>query len=414
LNRPRVAWFVFAALLVAGLAGLVWKSTFRPAWRLPDGTRLTLAGITYGTNHPSPLKHVWERWPLPASVAGWLPSEGWPVDRPGFGPELRIWFRTDRNPAPGESYRWDLTDEAGLTVADFGALQLGATNGATGLRLDFGAFPRQGKSLRLVGRHFDPTNQAYQPVLELELPNPRPRPAGAGAGPVPALPQTARDGPLEFTLVAFETGLARHSGFARTPAPPGEEPTARLDFLARSSGVPNRDWFPLNVRIADPEGHALSSYPIDWLGSQNGWVLKVQSAPWAGQAWRLRVEFSRNNEFAPGELVKFSGLRVGGQAGVAVDQRGRVGEREVELRFLRFGKPQDWEWKADARLVRRETGVSLTLVEARDQRDRKLWRHPRHLTFRAWPDSETVDLTFAVHSSRFGEFVAEPTDVRRR
>jgi hypothetical protein len=105
---------------------------------------------------------------------------------------------------------------------------------------------------------------------------------------------------------------------------------------------------------------------------------------------------------------------VGGQAGVAVDRRGRVGEREVELRFLRFGKPQDWEWKADARLVRRETGVSLTLVEARDQRDRKLWRHPRHLTFRAWPDSETVDLTFAVHSSRFGEFVAEPTDVRRR
>jgi hypothetical protein len=336
------------------------------------------------------------------------------VDRPGFGPELRIWFRTDPNPAPAEGYRWDLTDEAGLTVADFGALQLGATNGATGLRLDFGAFPRQGKSLRLVGRHFDPTNQAYQPVLELELPNPRPRPAGAGAGPVPALPQTARDGPLEFTLVAFETGLARHSGFARTPAPPGEEPTARLDFLARSSGVPNRDWFPLNVRIADPEGHALSSYPIDWLGSQNGWVLKVQSAPWAGQAWRLRVEFSRNNEFAPGELVKFSGLRVGGQAGVAVDRRGRVGEREVELRFLRFGKPQDWEWKADARLVRRETGVSLTLVEARDQRDRKLWRHPRHLTFRAWPDSETVDLTFAVHSSRFGEFVAEPTDVRRR
>lgn len=414
MNRPRVAWFVFAALLVAGLAGLVWKSAFRPAWRLPDGTRLTLAGITYGTNHPSPLKHVWERWPLPASVAGWLPSEGWPVDRPGFGPELRIWFRTDPNPAPAEGYRWDLTDEAGLTVADFGALQLGATNGATGLRLDFGAFPRQGKSLRLVGRHFDPTNQAYQPVLELELPNPRPRPAGADAGPVPALPQTARDGPLEFTLVAFETGLARHSGFARTPAPPGEEPTARLDFLARSSGVPNRDWFPLNVRIADPEGHALSSYPIDWLGSQNGWVLKVQSAPWAGQAWRLRVEFSRNNEFAPGELVKFSGLRVGGQAGVAVDQRGRVGEREVELRFLRFGKPQDWEWKADARLVRRETGVSLTLVEARDQRDRKLWRHPRHLTFRAWPDSETVDLTFAVHASRFGEFVAEPTDVRRR
>lgn len=414
MNRPRIVGLIAAILLVAGLSQWARKAALRPEWQLADGTRITFVGLTYGTNHVSPLKHPWERLPLPARVMGWLPQEGWPKDYPGFGPELRLWFRTDRGLPPGESFRWDLTDEAGLTVADFDALQLGATNGATGLRLDFGAFPRHGKSLRLVSQQFDRTNQAYRPVLELELPNPRPRPAGADAAPVPALPQTVRDGPLEFSLVAFETGLARHSGFHRTPAPPGQDPTARLDFLARSNGVPNRDWFPLNVRIADLEGHASKSYPIDWLGSQNGWVLKVQSAPWAGQAWRLRVEFSRNNEFAPGELVTFRGLRVAGQGGVAVDQRGRVGEREVELRFLRFGKPQDWEWKADARLVRRESGVSLTLVEARDQRDRKLWRHPRHLTFRAWPDSEKVDLTFAVHASRFGEFVAKPTDIRSR
>lgn len=414
MNRPRVAWFVFAALLVAGLTGLVWKSALRPEWQLADGTRITFVGLTYGTNHVSPLKHPWERLPLPARVMGWLPQEGWPKDYPGFGPELRLWFRTDRGLPPGESFRWDLTDEAGLTVADFAALQLGATNGATGLRLDFGAFPRRGKTLRLVGHQLDRTNQAYRPVLELELPNPRPQPAGAGEGPVPALPQTERDGPLEFTLVAFETGLTRHSGFQRTPAPPGQDPTARLDFLARSNGVPNRDWFPLNARIADLEGHALKSYPIEWLGAANGWVLKVQSAPWAGQAWRLRVEFSRNNEFAPAELVTFRGLRVAGQEGVAVDQRGRVGERGVELRFLGLADAKNREWKADARLVRRATGVSLTLVEARDQRDRKLWRHPRHLTFRAWPDCETVDLTFAVHASRFGEFVAEPTDIRSR
>ncbi len=414
MNRSRLALLGAVLLLLSLAVGLWWRSRSGTEWQLPDGTRLTFVGTTYGTNHPSPLKHFWERWPLPAPLARRLPTQGWPAEWPGYGPELRVWFSTDRAPAPEDSYRWDLVDESGLAVADFNALQLGATNGATGLRLDYGALPRQGKTLRLVGQHYDRTNQRYQPVLELELPNPHPRPPGASHGPVPALPLIARDGPLEFTLVAFETGLERHSGFQRWPAKPGSNPVARLDFLAASNGVPNRDWFPLNVRIADLEGHALKGYPIDWLGSQNGWVLKVQPAPWAGQPWRLRVEFSRNNEFAPEEVVTFRGLWVAGQNGVAVDQRSRVGERELELRFLRYDKPKDWEWKADARLVRRESGVSLTLVEVRDQRGRKLWRHPRHLTFRAWPDSETVDLTFAVHTSRFAEFVAEPVDVRQR
>lgn len=393
------------------VVGLGRQERARTTWRLPDGTRLTFVGTTYGTNHPSPLKHFWERWPLPTAMTRWLPTEGWSQDWPSQGPALLLWFRADRVPLPEFSYRWDLLDESGLAVADFNALQLAATNGANGLRLDYGAFPRHGRKLRLVGHQYVRESDAYRPMLELELPNPRP--AGTHDGPVPALPLTARDGALEFTLVAFETGLERNCGFQHWPAKPGSDPAARLDFLAASNGVPNRDWFPLNVRIADLEGHALKGYPIDWLGSQNGWVLKVQPAPWAGQPWRLRVEFSRNNEFAPEELVTFRGLQVAGPNGGAVDQRGRVGERELELRFLRYDKPRDWEWKADARLVRRESGVSLTLVEARDQRGRKLWRHPRHLTFRAWPDSETVDLTFAVHASRFAEFVAEPVDVRR-
>lgn len=368
-------------------------------------------GATYGTNHPSPLRHFWERWPLPAPVKRWLPADGWGADWPSPGPELQLWFRTDRTPSPEFSYRWDLADETGLLMADFSARQLAATNGATGLRVDYGAFPRHGRTLRLVAHHFDRAADGYRPVLELELPNPHPHTPAAPAV-VPPLPQTVHAGDLAFTLTTFTTGLQRQPGFALRPASSTTIPCARLDFLAASNGVPNREWFPLNARIRDLENHTLNSSPIEWLGAQNGWLLKLEPAPWAGQPWRIRVEFSRNDGFAPEELVTFHRLRIAGQHGVAVDQHGRAGGRELELEFLEETKPREREWQAKARLVRRESGVSLTLAGARDQRGRKLWQHPRHLTFRAWPDTESVDLTFAVHPSRFGEFVAEPVDVR--
>lgn len=393
--------------------GLRRPDRARGSWRLPDGTRLRFVGSTYGTNHPSPLRPVWERWPSPGWVAGWLPADGWGSDWPSEAPALLLWFRTDRAMRPEESYRWDLVDESGLVVADYNALQLTATNGATGLRLDYAAFPRTGRTLRLIGQHYDRASNCFRPVLELELPNPRP--AGTNPpGTAPALPQTVRAGALEFTLVAFDTALRRRPGFHREPAPPGEEFAGRLDFVTTSNGIPNRVWFPLNARLTDLEGQSLRTSPVEWLGSQQGWSLKLEPAPWPGQTWRLRVEFSRNEAFAPQELTVFAGLRVAGSHHVSVDQRQTVNGREVELSALRLDQANDGTWKAEARLAKREPGVSLTLLSARDQRGRKLWHHPRHLTFRTWRDSETVDLTFAVHASRFAEFTAEPADVRKR
>lgn len=406
-----VRWIGFAALL--GLvAALVCSAAFPRPWILPDGTRLRYVGATYGTNHPSPLKHVWERWPLPAFLARRLPSEGWGRDWPSQGPAFLLWFRTDRTVSPEESYRWDLADESGLVAADFNFLQLTATNGATGLRLDYGAFPRHGRRLRLIAQHYDRGSNCYRPVLELELPNPRPL-GPANPTNVPPLPQTVRDGELAFTLTTFTTGLQRHSGFSLVPASSNSEPTARLDFLTLSHGVPNRTWFPLNARLADLDGHALNAQPIDWLGSQNGWSLKLEPAPWAGQPWRLKVEFSRNEGFAEDELTTFKGLPLPGVDGELLDLRRTIGGREFVVSRVRQGA-DDRDWKVQARLTRREPGVSLTLLEARDNRGRRLWHHPRHLAFREWTDTESVDLTFAVHTSRFAEFVAEPTDVRTR
>ncbi len=404
-----------AAFALVTLGVLGWRMGWpHPVtrWRLPGGTTLTYLGFTCGTRHPSPLRFPWERWPIPTVIARWLPAKGWGPERPGYVPELRLWFRSDRDFAPGD-FRWDLVDESGFSIADFFESHLVATNGQTGLRLDFGIFPRAGAQLRLVGRHRDRESGRFLPVMELEVPNPKPEGRSPRSVTNSPLPQTVSSGDVEFTLTRFETGLNGRPGYQRVPAARSEEPVACLDFVTAIHRVPNRDWFPLRMRAEDMEGHILPVSPREWLTSANGWTLKIQPAPWAGPTWRLRVEFSRNEGFAPEEQVVFRNLRLASLEGLDVNQSAWVGQRGVELRFLKRVHSQNREWGADARLGRREPGVSLTLVEARDQLGQKLWRHPRHLTFRALSDSETVDLTFAVHESRFAEFQATPVDVRK-
>lgn len=250
-------------------------------------------------------------------------------------------------------------------------------------------------------------------MMELAVTNPRPVGAGIASRVESRLPQTMTNGPLAFTLVEFETGLARYARGGAIPAKERANSVARLDFSTVSNGAPCADWFPLSVRVFDLDGHELSCSAVDWIPSARRWGLAVHPAPWAGQTWRLQVAFSRNTAFAPDEQVSLRRLSIAGRSWVPLDERLRVGIREMEVRGLRAARPTDREWEIDARLVRRESGVSLTLVEARDQQGRKLWHHPRHRTFRVWSDSETIDLTFAIHSHRYAEFLAEPVDVMR-
>jgi hypothetical protein len=287
-------------------------------------------------------------------------------------------------------------------------------DGSAALRVEYGAFPRSGTTLRLVGRRYDVERRNFETVMELSVPNPRPVVAEPSSRVEARLPQTVTQGPLAFTLVGFETGLARYARGTDTPAKERAFSVARLDFTAVSNGVPSADWFPLSARVFDLDGHELMSSAVDWIPRAKGWGLAVEPAPWAGQLWRLQVAFSRNSAFGPEEQVSLRGLRIAGRTWVPLEEQLSVGDRKLEVRGLRYARPKDWEWDIDARLIRRESGVSLTLVEARDQQGRKLRHHPRHRTFRAWPDSETIDLTFAVHPHRYAEFLAEPVDVMRR
>ena len=413
MNWRRLAIAGAVTLAVVVVVGIVFvRQTKRrtTTWSLPDGTRLHWVGLTQGTNHPSPLKFPWERWPLPDWLLAGLPGDGWPKDYPGSSPELRIWFRTDHPVPTSSSYRWELIDDSGFSIANFSALQITATNGTSALRLDYGLLARPGEFLRLVVRDSHPKARERPPVMELTIPNPRPRSLSSSANPAPELPQTARAGPWQFTLASFETGVSR---FQRVSATSAEDSSAWLTFLAASNGVPNRDWLPQRIQVLDESGVYLPTSLEDWRRTRSGWLVKLLPGPPAGQRWRLRVEFSHNEGFAPEELVTFRGIQRKGLKVVPIDQRLPLGTQEVHLKSLKLENPADHTWKAEVALAGREQGQYLTLVSVQDATGYAQWHEPRHWTFRARPDLESIDLTFAVHRGIWTEFLAEPVDLRK-
>ncbi len=409
-------WLILSgSVLLLGALALVLlelrqRTRRQTTWSLPDGTQVQWVGITLGTNHASPLKYPWERWRLPDWAASVLPGDGWPKDYPASSPELRLWFRTDRPLPPTSSYRWDLIDESGFSIANFSTLQISATNGASAIRLDYGLLARPGEKLRLVALNTRPGGSKGPPALELDVPNPRPRTALPSTDASLELPQTARVGPWQFTLASFETGVSRHQ---RTFATSTEDSSAWLTFLAASNGVPNRDWLPQHIQVMDESGAYLQTSLEGWRRTRNGWLVKLLPGPPAGQRWRLRVEFSHNEGFAPEEMVTFRGLRRNGLTALPVDQRLAIGPQEVHLKSLKLQSLADHTWKAEVTLVGREPGQYLTLVSVRDHTGYAQWHEPRSMVFRARPDLESLDLTFAVHRGLWTEFVAEPVDLRK-
>ena len=405
----------FGSLLLLGALVVVATELFlstrrQTTWQLPDGTQVQWMGLTLGTNHASPLKYPWERWRVPDWALAVLPGDGWPRDNPASSPELRIWFRTDRRLPPTASYRWELIDESGFSIANFSTFQLFSTNGASAIRLDYALLARPGEKLHLVALDTRRPRVKGPPVLEFDFPNPRPRTALPSADAALELPQSTRVGPWQFTLASFETGVSRYQ---RTFATATEDSSAWLTFLASSNGVPNRDWLPQRIQVMDESGVYLKTSLWGWQRTRSGWLVKLLPGPPTGQRWRLRVEFSHNEGFAAEELVTFRGIQRKGLTLVPIDQRLAVGSQKVHLKSLRLQNPPEHKWRAEVSLEGREPGQYFTLVSVRDHTGYAQWHEPRTLEFRARPDLETLDLTFAVHRGLWTEFLAEPVDLRK-
>jgi hypothetical protein len=407
-SRILLSLAAIVALVVAGCA----SRQPRPPQirRLPNGAVLKLEATSYGKQHRLKLRDgSWHDW-VGGDVAINLTERD----------TLLFWFSQPRTLSSGAGslpYRALIADEHGcqFEIQLRGASQ--SSSSWLGMRwqspvIDYwiaDSFPRRGQTVAL---RFYTQNANPLPVAEFTAPNPAPGPHPTWAAE--PYPITKRAGDLAFTLVGLRG------------APAGKlRATGR--FRVTRNGRPTDAWEPVEITVSDATGNLVTE-PIGRSDRRNDRVSFRALCPYES-AWRLRVEFSQtaHSRFPPKQYWTVRGVAVpprdaihrttasATRSGAALELQGIAGAGTVSwtpnspsmgsrpyarLRVSPGDALRPTLTATDDR--RREVIVSSTSYG--DGPVDRICDFALHIPSGA----KSLDLTFAVHPSRFAEFIVRP------
>ncbi|HZV35714.1 MAG TPA: hypothetical protein VFB72_14160 [Verrucomicrobiae bacterium] len=290
------------------------------------------------------------------------------------------------------------------------------------------AFPRRGKKLDL--RFFERGKSNAPCLAEFIISNPAP-----GNYPVwtpEALPAIKTNDDLTVTMVSLKSGLSKAH---QTRAAATNEVAVTLAALRiLQSGNSSNSWRPKAVEISDATGNSwipfanvLSERHKDGLD-----YFSFEGALWPGEAaWKLRFEFSRIADYQPNEVFTFSGITVPGATQVInLDSTTNIAGsilRLVAITGEKAEQPGNLKWSTvknrvniSIRATPFPTGYRLNLLKVTDEtgREAKIKREPdwnppeRVYGFKTPEGAKQLSFTFALHKSRYVEFMARPEFAR--
>jgi hypothetical protein len=346
LRRQRAAFRggvrkATAGSLMALVALVVLASFQKPlnlASVLPDGSRLAVRGVTFGTFHRCVLGY----WRL-----GWLrglvnPDNAFRRWLDQLSPEFVTMFEQERlvvwitrePPPSGQSQvavsNGQLLDEHGCEFATSGV-----GGGAAGPRslvvLEFRSFPRRQKAFLL--RLLDADGK---PLAGFTVPSPLARDYPAWQ-PTP-LPTTRRDGDLAVTLTAVK-------GSTAAPGPHSQQALLMPELQISEGGTPSREWEVHGLEVADATGNVGSLHTSHFglcrfepaIELRVGLIRSQPAQVPVGDVWTVtNIPVPRAGEFVP--LNKHWWRR-----GVGLELTGVAGPGAVTNSsdiYIRLGQPQ--------------------------------------------------------------------------
>ncbi|MCC2670067.1 MAG: hypothetical protein K0Q72_2538 [Armatimonadetes bacterium] len=427
-NRRRNAarWIVFGTLgivLVSGGALVAFYRSVLPqqVQRLPDGSTIGLLGYTFGDAH---------RFPIGAPVQRMLYRM---VSDP-LRSQLQMPTHFRMNPAPNSLILW--AEQSGADIAFRPDVHLVTVDengeeiavcqdegpGAYGLSgelpnkvrlttpFSLDTFPRRAPAVR--ARIYLQRNGRYERAAEFQVPNPDlgPHPRWVA----PPLPVRQRRDDFEFSLVSFKTGVRQYR--QKGPIPPGELPWTQADFKILRSGKPAPGWYGKIARVEDATGNKWTPF-----GSYDNFRGRVSRS----EVYRLKVEFSNDNEFPPSQRWVLRGLPVPAAGSRARRRESRV-EDDMEVRLETLAGPGAISYGNGAtawfRVLPPElSSRRLTLLAATDERGRSVLKYdrpsesypPDDVTFELEKRSDLrrVNLVVGIRKSYLVEFLAQPVAV---
>jgi hypothetical protein len=425
---------ILAAVLMCGLLDGVAPKAQTVTWPQkpehpqlitgPDGSRLSLLGVTQGTEHIGPYSNR-------------LYAKG---DTPV------VWIEIDRGTNIWQEYRLLVSDQAGTACVNTEVRQRSSVGqGKQIYAFVLDAFPRW-DAVTVLRACIDRSALADGQFIITNPP----------AGPIPEwtpkpLPDTENDGDLSVTLTKLIAGAPAPRGAAYYPGRirAGTNELAnqcvRLDFDIRQNDELSTNWQAWPVETSDAAGNHASGliygYPASGVfykpfpGTNDGYF--YQSGLWPDEpVWKLRMELIQRSGYSEDEIVTFTNLpvRVGTKA-EADDQwtwdehntnwtfvaQARVNGMEMKLLPpLLVADPDQGGQKSIGILVFSDAhfnpkGMNVTVLQATDDQGRDLWSPfgvswagHYNIEIARVNDTKTLNLKLALHKSRFVEFTVKP------
>lgn len=460
MHARRISILVLIVLLVvAGIAWLVAQWPQPQIISLPDGSRLTLLNVTYGTNHVcrfgnrlQDLLHPF----LPPKIRAKFPPRV--TEFPTSSETLMIWLRYDAtmiNRALRPPFFLAVADENGLETGLLAGANLTRTlssqnapaatpSGTLPVKKRLGRqttsqisgwelreYPRRARQFTLRVYPVDINGDAA-PVNDFLVRNPGPRRLPTWTAET--LPARRLTNGLEIILTRLETGL------------PGKETShgqvggrsksfSRAAFRVNNNRAPTEAWNICRISAWNAEGgfRPGGSCSSRWQSGEL-WV-DFEAGLWLEETWKLTVDLMRTGDFPPDELWVIKRVRVP-RPGELVEQRVITNLLNTELEFLGASGPDTSLAESHVGVQSRANihlrtplllgGVRVVLVQVRDDQGRQSTtcgstartsmggrgNTPREMlhgfAIELPEDAKSLDITFAATRVRRVEFLAKP------
>jgi hypothetical protein len=422
--KKIILWSVVTILIIGiAIAAFLWLRKPQII-TLSDGTKLTLLGVTYGKHHVPPK----------ITMAG-TRARGSGARIDSTNDTVVVWIEAEHKPNQYPNYQLMVYDQANTACASAWAqTQSQIKNGVNVLGFQLDAFPRRARKIYL---RIMSNGQRGQQVSKEQFVVSNP-----ARGPFPKwtpepLPDTQSDGDLDATLTRFNYGV-RGFGFnggGRLKDDPMNKAVLAA-FRTEQKGVVATNWQVIRIETSDATGNHSSGNSWSNQRENDESVMTYQWGLWPDEpAWKLRVEFSKQSGFSDDELWSVTNVPV--NAGSQQDLWNYNGGRNnrtssafavttlngIQLKMypvIQFTdqnsgdgeKPGGFRVESDQPL----DGMQMTLVKATDERGREVqsWSgqgwggNSRQLEFQNLRNAKTLDITIALHKSRFVEFTVKP------
>ncbi len=447
MTRNKILFTLLAVLVTGGLAA--WYFAARPSiptgqsWRLPDGSEVSLAAVTYGQKHRVRYDHRWQdilspllpfslQFRFGSRVASHTPTGTNAI-------VIWLWRRSFATPPLSfvslSGCEIVAMDENGLESEHLRGPNCSYTlpSGDTLFGWGLQQYPRRSRQFGIRIYYPSPSGGSQTLVGDFKIPNRYP--VTAPEWLAKQFPITISTNGLEVSLRNLETGLtARETGLGS--AAQDARAFTRAEFTMREHGLATEDWSVQTIvaRAASGETRPLQGYSSSWRYHTN--VFGFTGALWPEErGWKLNVEVSRTTHFPPSELWTIHDVSVPAARQIN-KMRATTNVYGEDIEFLGLSSPNaklpdDWtSVQPDPNLHACTPfpllGTRLTLVEVRDDHGRKLDigsfarsdnTGSRGATLRQTDygfavkipsDAKTLDVTFAFTQSRFVEFTAKP------